>query len=270
MTTIGSDLTIPLETTTSCTPAPTFFQQSLTGRQVTALTAGVVVRWRLVVGLAPVNVKLRIIRAASAGTFTGINSSESVQAALGTNEFPTRLAIQAGDFIGVDAGAGENFRAFATNSGAVRRSFYPALADGETRAPSGCFDNDDLEILLNADIEPDADGDGFGDETQDQCPTDASTQGPCPVVPDTDPPETKITKGAPNKPDKTKLKFKFTSSEPGSTFECKLDKKALKPCTSPRKVKRLDDGKHKFKVVATDAAGNTDPSAAKDKFKVVG
>ena len=28
-------------------------------------------------------------------------------------------------------------------------------------------------------------------------------------------------------------------------------------------------GKHKFKVRAIDAAGNTDPSPAKDKFKVV-
>ncbi len=87
---------------------------------------------------------------------------------------------------------------------------------------------------------------------------------------DTDPPETEITKGAPNKLDKHKFKFKFTSSEPDSTFECKVDSKPFKPCTSPRKVKHLDEGKHKFKVVATDAAGNTDPSAAKDKFKVVG
>ena len=34
---------------------------------------------------------------------------------------------------------------------------------------------------MNADIEADADKDGFGDETQDQCPTDATTQGPCPT-----------------------------------------------------------------------------------------
>ena len=87
--------------------------------------------------------------------------------------------------------------------------------------------------------------------------------------PDTTPPETEITKGAPNKTDKSKVRFKFTSSEPDSTFECKLDKKKFKSCDSPKKVKRLDEGKHKFKVVATDAAGNTDPSAAKDKFKVV-
>jgi hypothetical protein len=35
---------------------------------------------------------------------------------------------------------------------------------------------------LSATLEPDADHDGFGDETQDQCPTNASTQGACPVI----------------------------------------------------------------------------------------
>ena len=39
---------------------------------------------------------------------------------------------------------------------------------------------------------------------------------------------------------------------------------------SPKKVKHLDEGKHKFKVRAVDGAGNVDPTAAKDKFKVVG
>jgi hypothetical protein len=39
-----------------------------------------------------------------------------------------------------------------------------------------------LGHLLNvsANVEPDADKDGFGDESQDQCPTDASAQGVCP------------------------------------------------------------------------------------------
>jgi Ca2+-binding RTX toxin-like protein len=35
-------------------------------------------------------------------------------------------------------------------------------------------------ILVAANVEPDSDRDGFGDETQDQCPTNASIQGPCP------------------------------------------------------------------------------------------
>jgi hypothetical protein len=42
-----------------------------------------------------------------------------------------------------------------------------------------------------------------------------------------------------------------------------------KPCSSPRKVKNLDEGKHKFKVRAVDAAGDVDPTPTKDKFKVV-
>jgi virginiamycin B lyase len=88
-------------------------------------------------------------------------------------------------------------------------------------------------------------------------------------LPDTKPPKTKITKGAPKKTDKRKVNFKFKSSEPNSTFECKLDKKKFKPCESPKKVK-IDEGKHKFKVRAIDVARNVDPTPAKDKFRVVG
>jgi streptogramin lyase len=90
---------------------------------------------------------------------------------------------------------------------------------------------------------------------------------PLPLPPDTDPPETTITKGAPNKTDRSKVKFKFESSEPGSTFECKKDRKRWKACASPTKMKRLDEGRHKFKVRATDAAGNVG-TAAKDAFRV--
>jgi hypothetical protein len=87
---------------------------------------------------------------------------------------------------------------------------------------------------------------------------------------DTTPPETTITKDPDNKLKGTKAKYKFTSNEPNSTFTCKFDRKKPKPCDSGKaKYKRLDDGKHKFKVIATDAAGNADPSAAKDKFKVL-
>ncbi len=93
---------------------------------------------------------------------------------------------------------------------------------------------------------------------------------------DTEPPETTITKGAPNKTDESTVKFKFTSDEPGSTFECSLKGKGLDAavkqftaCSSPRKYKHLDPGKYKFKVRAVDAAGNLDPTPDKDKFKVL-
>jgi hypothetical protein len=66
----------------------------------------------------------------------------------------------------------------------------------------------------------------------------------------------------------TTAKFSFTSSEPGSSFECKLGKRAFKPCSSPKKYKHLSAGKHKFQVRAVDATGNVDASPAKRKFTI--
>ena len=86
---------------------------------------------------------------------------------------------------------------------------------------------------------------------------------------DTDPPQTKITSGPDQRTTKSKAKFKFSSSEPGSSFECKLDKASYESCESPEKLRRLDEGKHKFKARATDGAGNTDPSPAGYRWKVV-
>ena len=83
---------------------------------------------------------------------------------------------------------------------------------------------------------------------------------------DTSPPQTTI-KGPHGRIDK-RPKFRFSSSEPGSTFECKLDKKKFKPCTSPKRLRRIDRGRHKFKVRAVDAAGNPDPTPAKRRFKL--
>jgi hypothetical protein len=86
---------------------------------------------------------------------------------------------------------------------------------------------------------------------------------------DVDPPETKITKGPAKTTSKRKVKITFESSEPGSSYQCKLDKRAYKACGSPFK-KRVGEGRHKFSVYAIDAAGNRDQTPAKRKFKVVG
>ena len=91
------------------------------------------------------------------------------------------------------------------------------------------------------------------------------------VVPiDTDPPQTTITRRPPNRTENERVKFKFRSDEPGSTFECKLDKRSFRPCTSPKTYRRLDEESHKFLVRAIDPAGNVDSSAARDKWKVLG
>jgi hypothetical protein len=95
-----------------------------------------------------------------------------------------------------------------------------------------------------------------------------------PAPPDTNPPETTITKGV-KRSETGKAKFRFTSDEAGS-FQCKLKghdlKKKLRQfrdCDSPREYRNLDDGRFKFVVRAIDAAGNVDPTPDKDRFKVV-
>jgi hypothetical protein len=65
---------------------------------------------------------------------------------------------------------------------------------------------------------------------------------------------------------KVKVKFTFSSSEPGATFKCKLDKKAFAPCTSPKTYK-VKQGKHTFTVEAI-SEGGVDPTPATFPFKV--
>jgi Right handed beta helix region len=82
-------------------------------------------------------------------------------------------------------------------------------------------------------------------------------------------PETTIVKGPRARSHKRTAKFKFVSSEAGSTFQCKLDRRPFKPCRSPKRYKRLKPGKHVFKVRAIDAAGNRDKTPAARKFRVL-
>ncbi len=100
----------------------------------------------------------------------------------------------------------------------------------------------------------------------------ADSAGSTPVVNpgtgDTTPPQTTIAKGPGGRLAKGVAKFRFRSSEPGSRFACKLDKRKAKPCRSPKSYTGLKPGRHVFKVWATDAAGNKDPTPAKRRFRV--
>ena len=62
--------------------------------------------------------------------------------------------------------------------------------------------------------------------------------------------------------------FAFSSSEPGSSFECKVDSGAYAACSSPKTTSHLADGSHTFSVRATDPAGNPDPTPASRTFTV--
>jgi hypothetical protein len=56
--------------------------------------------------------------------------------------------------------------------------------------------------------------------------------------------------------------FSFSSSETGSTFECRVDGAGWAACSNPETLGALGAGSHTFDVRATDAAGNTDATPA--------
>jgi Tol biopolymer transport system component len=85
---------------------------------------------------------------------------------------------------------------------------------------------------------------------------------------DRTPPETRITKAPKPETKRKTARFRFESSEAGSTFACRLDRGKLEPCDSPHAYRDLEPGRHRLAVTATDAAGNSDPSPAVAQFTI--
>ena len=86
---------------------------------------------------------------------------------------------------------------------------------------------------------------------------------------DTAPPDTAITSGPAGTTNDNTPTFAFTSTETGSTFECKLDNAAdWTPCSGSHTTAALADGQHTIQVRAKDGAGNTDPTPASRTFTV--
>ncbi len=280
--TLGSNLATEPGGNTSCSSALTdrgclAIDDVLPEGELVAPFDGVIVGWRVRLGeqTDAQQIRIRTVRRVDDDQFTALTTGELEQVAegSGTYTFPARIPIRAGDQVGLEADQNATIVWRADLLGANSFEYNPTPANGTDTDPP-VFTNPDEEHTFNVDVEPDADGDGFGDESQDGCPGDVFTQADCIA------PETTITKDAPKKTDKSKVKLKFVSSELDSTFQCKLKVKPsvgkhhtrpakFKACESPRKLKNLGTGEYKFKVRAIDAAGNVDPSPAKDKFKVV-
>ncbi|MBK5220010.1 MAG: hypothetical protein JJE35_09540, partial [Thermoleophilia bacterium] len=94
---------------------------------------------------------------------------------------------------------------------------------------------------------------------------------PEPPPADLTPPRTRITHRPPKlviaRDLPRRVSFRFASSEPGSSFRCKLDRRPFGVCTPPR-VFNLGRGRHAVRIFAVDAAGNRDPSPALFRFEV--
>jgi hypothetical protein len=75
-------------------------------------------------------------------------------------------------------------------------------------------------------------------------------------------PSTSITSNPPTVTNVTSANFTFTSNEPATTFQCRLDTAAFAPCANPATYADLAAGKHTFRVRAVDPASNVDASPA--------
>ena len=158
-----------------------------------AQTSGVIVRWSYRTSVNPPTLRLRVYRA-TADPAKWFARSESGQKTPGTgpnqlapntlhtfNETPG-LRIQAGDVLGLTGSGGNGISCIETTSDGdlIRVKNLPDAPVGQ-ESSGYVGELPRLRLGVQAVIEPDADGDGFGDESQDSCPTDSSvSSGACP------------------------------------------------------------------------------------------
>jgi len=209
-------------------------QTAIGGTSTAAPADGVVVRWR-VLNPQSGSFTLRVLSflpGSSGGmyrTYRVLHSSatESVTAPVGPLfskifSFPTRLPIPAGSYLGL---AGRSF-GFQSSGGSATYSQVDNVGDG--LAASGETHNG--TFLYDADIEPDVDGDGYGDVTQDSCPTSAAVhEGPCPVVTVPGGEATPTPTGTGQPPAGTGQQAPITSMPPDPAPLVKIGSLAVKP-----------------------------------------
>lgn len=124
-------------------------------------------------------------------------------------------------------------------------------------------------------------GGGGGNEVEDVEQNSEGTFIPKPISVEVPPaprpvqtyvtPHTRITFAPAAKTRSRSPVFRFTDStgQAGTSFECKLDRKPWRSCSSPLRLKRLSRGKHTLRIEAKNGAGEVEPAPAKRKFKVV-
>jgi hypothetical protein len=205
------------------------------------------------------------------------------------NEMAARVSVKKGQHLAVDM---TKSIGIVYNSNGDKRSyvFAPPLETGGGQRASTEAAN---ELLVAAVVEPDADGDGFGDETQDQCPTQASTQGACDnTKPGVSGFKVKGSKISYKLSEPATISFKLERKSPGRKVGGKCVKqkpsnKKKKKCPRFKKVgakfsgpgkqgantaplpngKKLKPGTYRLTITATDAAGNTTTKTTTFKVK---
>jgi len=161
-----------------------------------APSAGVITAWKLslVTPSPPIPViipqTLKVMRLNTATKTAQVVGESSGTVGSGTNTIPARIPVQAGDRLALFGSGPISFEGSTTEIGTlyceesagpsdVYGGFVGTISPG---ASSPYEEGAGARVPAIAVLEPDGDGDGFGDETQDQCPQSATTQTACPKV----------------------------------------------------------------------------------------
>ncbi|HEX2097006.1 MAG TPA: hypothetical protein VHF50_06520 [Solirubrobacterales bacterium] len=136
---------------------------------------GVLVNWTVRVGpgLGPLVQQFGVFRAAGGGGYTKAGEQTETLAD-GWNEFPARIPVQVGDLLGLYGPA-----ATLTCGYGAAALFEGPVANGETKT-FGSLEG--VTPPVSAVVEPDGDDDGYGDQSQDDCPESADYHEQCPPL----------------------------------------------------------------------------------------
>jgi hypothetical protein len=161
-------------------PSPTFLQTTSPANRYAAPSAGVITAWSHQAGTNPPELRLKVARPTGGNMYTIIGESQLETPApdVVTTFGGLRIPVQAGDVIGfavrVNGECGRS-GAPASDYGTSNNGDDVPLGTNAPFSPSPLF-----QLSLSATLEPDADNDGFGDETQDNCVGTAGSFNGCP------------------------------------------------------------------------------------------
>lgn len=150
---------------------------------------GVITRWRVSSGnhgATSLTLKPRVLRFTTMFQMIRSGTERAIPAAGGLLTFEDRLPVEKNDYLAIDsvangpAGSGPPIVAtIGSNANYVTKT--PAVPDGETFSVTIVIGPPtQTKLMINADIEPDVDGDGYGDETQDKCVQRSDVHDACP------------------------------------------------------------------------------------------
>ncbi len=147
-----------------------------------APAAGVLTKWQSNVGVStePLSLSFKVLRPGTGTNVFSTVAESSVTVSTGSNSFDARVPIQAGDRFGIGSTGPVPFCLSASEADEILY-FEGNLALGQPPSPFGVDSPFIVPIL--ATVEADADGDGFGDESQDKCPRSKALQAvECPLI----------------------------------------------------------------------------------------